>query len=78
MASRKNEGPLDIKKGDLKAGAAELESGLQHAPEIEGDDIINVKAMREAARQHGDVFLVKSDLDDQEQREAAPGTREQP
>lgn len=46
--------------------------------EIEGDDVPNLAAMREAARQHTDVFIVKTDLEDADQREATPGMREQP
>ena len=46
--------------------------------EIEGDDTPNLAALREAARQHSDAFIVKADLEDADQREAAPGTREQP
>ncbi|OQP83993.1 hypothetical protein BTR14_21215 [Rhizobium rhizosphaerae] len=47
------------------------------ADSIEADDISNLAARREAARLHGDVYIVKSDLEDQDQREASPGTREQ-
>ena len=46
--------------------------------EIEGDDRPNLAALREAARQHTDTFLVKTDLEDADQREATPGMREQP
>lgn len=46
--------------------------------EIEGDDVPNLAALREAVRQHNDAFIVKTDLEDADQREAAPGTREQP
>ncbi|MBN9055043.1 MAG: DUF2934 domain-containing protein [Rhizobiales bacterium] len=46
--------------------------------EIEGDDEPNLAALREAARQHSDTFLVKTDLEDADQREATPGMREQP
>lgn len=46
--------------------------------EIGGDDVPNLEALREAARQHTDTFIVKTDLEDADQREAAPGTREQP
>lgn len=44
------------------------------------DDTARPAALREAARlkTDGDVFLVKTDLEDQDQREAAPGTRDQP
>lgn len=44
---------------------------------IEGDDVPNLEALREAARQHTDAFIVKTDLEDADQREV-PGTREQP
>lgn len=46
--------------------------------EIEGDDVPNLAALREAARQHGDAYIVPSDMEDADQREASPGTREQP
>lgn len=45
---------------------------------IEGDDKPNLAALREAVRQHNDTFLVKTDLEDADQREATPGMREQP
>lgn len=50
----------------------------QGAGEIGGDDLPNLEAMREAVRQHADTYIVKTDLEDADQREAAPGTREQP
>ena len=46
--------------------------------EIRGADVPNLAAIREAVRAHSDVFIVKTDLEDADQREAAPGTREQP
>ncbi|MCW5706683.1 MAG: DUF2934 domain-containing protein [Shinella sp.] len=46
--------------------------------EIEGDDEPNLAAIREAVREHTDAFLVKTDLEDADQREATPGMREQP
>ncbi|WP_082530149.1 DUF2934 domain-containing protein [Rhizobium sp. Root1203] len=45
---------------------------------IEGDDLPRLDALREAARQHTDTFLVETDLEDADQREATPGVREQP
>lgn len=50
----------------------ERESG-----EIEGDEFSNVDALREAAREHTDAFLIATDLEDRDQRESSPGTREQ-
>lgn len=46
--------------------------------EIESDDEPSLAALREAARQHNDTFIVKADLEDADQREATPGMREQP
>jgi len=46
--------------------------------ELGGDDVPNLAALREAAREHTDPFLVKSDLEDADQRDATPGVREQP
>ena len=45
---------------------------------IDGDDMPNLDAIREAARQRTDAFVVASDLEDADQREATPGVREQP
>ena len=57
---------------------AEREIDQGGTGEIEGDDIPNLAALREAAREHTDTFLVKTDLEDADQREATPGMREQP
>lgn len=57
---------------------AEREIDQGGTGEIEGDDMPNLAALREAARQHTDTFIVKSDLEDADQREATPGMREQP
>jgi hypothetical protein len=51
---------------------------LHEADELEGDDIPNLAAIRELAREHTDAFIVKTDLEDADQREATPGVREQP
>ncbi|MCY0096923.1 DUF2934 domain-containing protein [Hoeflea ulvae] len=46
------------------------EAGPEQSPDL--------AARREAIRQHGDVYVVPSDLEDADIREAAPGVREQP
>ncbi|MEZ2126597.1 MULTISPECIES: hypothetical protein [unclassified Sinorhizobium] len=76
MKHRKNEGPLDIKENNVNR-QGELDSTTRHKKVVEGDDVANLKAMKEAARERGDAFVVKSDLEDEDQREASPGTREQ-
>lgn len=51
--------------------------GRDGQAEVAPDEQGSLAARREAARQHGDVFVVASDLEDADQREAAPGSREQ-
>ncbi|MCV3736936.1 DUF2934 domain-containing protein [Rhizobium sp. TRM96647] len=60
---------------ERELAAREIDQG---EGEIEGDDLPSLQALREAARQHADAYIVKTDLEDADQREAAPGTREQP
>lgn len=48
---------------------------------VEPDDVMSKRAAAEAARQAaqaGGSYIVASDLEDDDQRNAAPGTREQP
>lgn len=45
---------------------------------LEADDLPNLAALREAAREHTDAFIVATDMIDADQREATPGMREQP
>ncbi len=45
---------------------------------LESDDVPNLVALREAAHQHTDTFIVATDLEDADQRDAMPGVREQP
>ncbi|NTJ42689.1 hypothetical protein G6L28_08790 [Agrobacterium larrymoorei] len=68
---------LDIKDDDV--ARFETEGDLkQHQQEVEPDELINLRARKQAARQHEDAFIVATDLEDDDQRDAAPGTREQP
>ena len=53
--------------------AGEIDSGKS-----ETADGINPGVVREAIREHTDAFIVASDLEDADQRESSPGTREQP
>ena len=47
------------------------------AREIDSGEIDNPGVVREAIREHTDAFVVASDLEDADQRESSPGTREQ-
>ncbi len=68
-----NEGRPEGKHGHHWA-LAEHELDAQQG---EADNPPNLAALREASREHTDAFLVKTDLEDADQREASPGTREQ-
>ncbi len=59
---------------DAEAGTG----GKADSGTIEGDDLPNLRAMREAAREHSDAYIVATDLEDDDQRTNANGTREQP
>ncbi|WKL25159.1 hypothetical protein Q1M63_17090 (plasmid) [Sinorhizobium meliloti] len=54
---------------DLRPGADK--------PPIEPDDIPNAKAAREAARLKRDEYIVKSDLEDADQRNPLPDMKDQ-
>lgn len=56
----------------------EIDAPVEHANETFPDDHPSLEALREASRQHTDAFVVATDLEDADQREASPGTREQP
>ncbi|AJD40898.1 hypothetical protein RGR602_CH01547 [Rhizobium gallicum bv. gallicum R602sp] len=66
-----HEAVLDIKPEDF-ARAQD-----RHFGQIEPDERAKQDALKEQARLHGDVYIVETDLEDKDQREAAPGTREQ-
>lgn len=68
---------LDIKEEDV--ARFETQGDLtQHQQEVDPDEMISLRARKQAARQHEDAFIVATDLEDDDQRDAAPGTREQP
>ena len=68
---------LDIKEEDV--ARFETQGDLtQHQQEVDPDELLSLRARKQAARQHEDAFIVATDLEDDDQRDAAPGTREQP
>ena len=68
---------LDIQDKDV--ANFETDADLKdHQQSIEPDELVTLRARKQAARQHEDAFIVATDLEDDDQREAAPGTREQP
>lgn len=78
------EGRPDGAHDDHWAAAEREIEGRQNGEEqadaltVEGDDIANPRALKEAARQHTDAYIVASDLEDDDQRTSSAGTREQP
>ncbi|EMS97940.1 hypothetical protein H009_10591 [Agrobacterium tumefaciens str. Cherry 2E-2-2] len=69
--------PLDIDDDDVVHFETDSELKAKDV-EIYPDESVSLRARRQAARQHEDAFIVATDLEDDDQRDAAPGTREQP
>lgn len=69
--------PLDIEDDDVARFETDGELKAKDV-EIYPDESVSLRARRQAARQHEDAFIVATDLEDDDQRDAAPGTREQP
>ncbi|MGV2165854.1 hypothetical protein ACQZ40_05700 [Agrobacterium sp. 16-172Ci] len=69
--------PLDIEDDDVARFETDSELKAKDV-EIYPDESVSLRARRQAARQHEDAFIVAIDLEDDDQRDAAPGTREQP
>ncbi|GAA3074636.1 hypothetical protein GCM10010520_22200 [Rhizobium viscosum] len=68
---------LDARRKNDPSPKGEIDAFTAHAEEPTPDDLPNLAAQREAAREHGDTYVVAADLEDTDQREAWPGTREQ-
>jgi hypothetical protein len=66
------------RRAEEELGAETDSSGESDAEPFEGDNLANPRAMREAAREHSDTYLVATDLEDDDQRTSSAGTREQP
>ena len=75
-AMRREEARLQAARG-VASSMGHPADAAARAGEIDPDETINPVAAKEAARLHGDVYLVDTDLEDQDERQAAPGTREQ-
>lgn len=76
--AKRNTGSPSHRLMAAKQTKGELDAASEHAKERGPDDLPNIEAVKEAARRHDDAFIVKSDLDDADEREVSPGTREQP
>ncbi|MBO9656595.1 hypothetical protein QD336_15345 [Rhizobium sp. BR 250] len=68
---------LDIRDADVAHFETDSELKSKEG-EIYPDESMSLRARRQAARQHEDAFIVATDLEDDDQREATPGVREQP
>lgn len=79
MSDHRKNDKLDIDESGIEDSEAALK-GKDGDETVEPDDIMSRRAAKEALRRasQGETYLVKSDLEDDDQRDAAPGTREQP
>jgi hypothetical protein len=77
MADKHAPTDLDIHEDDVQPIGTEADLKNKEGDALEGDDLMSASARREAARLHGDVFMVRTDLEDADQRESTPGVRDQ-
>ncbi len=75
-AERREEAKSQAARG-LASSTGRLGDVAARSGEIDPDEPTNPAAIKEAARLHSDVYLVDTDLEDQDERDAAPGTKEQ-
>lgn len=68
---------LSTGRQSVPSAKGDIDTFDEHTEEAAPDDLPNLAAQREAAREHGDAYVVDTDLEDADQREASPGTREQ-
>jgi len=68
---------LNARRKGASLAKGEIDSFNEHTQETAPDDLPNLAAQREAAREHGDSYVVDADLEVADQRETSPGTREQ-
>lgn len=78
----KTAGAPDIKDQDVTNETTDASlKGRDGRRGVEPDDVMSKRAAAEELRQAGhagDSFIVASDLEDDDERDGAPGTREQP
>jgi hypothetical protein len=77
----------EIWESEGRADGSDMDHWLRAEQDLDaaGDDEdnggdsenVNPRALREAAREHSDTYLVATDLEDDDQRTSSAGTREQ-
>ena len=79
MSDANNDRNLDIDEKEAIKSDAQLK-GREDNKGIDPDEVASKRAAREALGQsaHGDVYIVKTDLEDDDVRNSTPGMREQP
>jgi hypothetical protein len=70
-------GPLDITEKDVLQPSSEREIKGEEDTELEPDERARLDATAELSREKNDAYLVKSDLEDADQRGPSPGMRDQ-
>jgi hypothetical protein len=75
-ATRREEARVQAARG-VASSMGHPADPADRSADISPDGTTNPAAVKEVPRLHGDAYLVQTDLEDQDEREAAPGTREQ-
>jgi len=76
MADKRNS-EAARERASKSAELGDIERTLSHSKEVEGDDVVNIAALREAVREHSDVYLIATDMEDADERSFPAVTREQ-
>lgn len=80
MSTPRQMAKLDIRhNAGVEFDREEALKSVEKGNAVEPDDLPSQRAIAEAVRQsrHGDSYIVPADLEDDDQRTGAPGTREQ-
>jgi hypothetical protein len=70
-------GPLDISEKDVLQPSSDRQIKGGKEPELDPDELARLDATAELSREKNDAYIVRSDLDDAEERGPSPGMKDQ-
>jgi hypothetical protein len=77
MQDKRKDKGLDIKAGDVLGPVSDSELKGRKQAELDPDELTRSDAVAEAVRENRDPYLVKTDLDDSDERGPTPDMKEQ-
>jgi hypothetical protein len=70
-------GPLDITEKDVLQPLSDRQLKVGKDAELEPDELARLDATAEISREKNDAYIVKSDLEDADERGPSPGLKDQ-